>query len=112
MVRDGRVLLVHRARYDDWSLPKGHVEDAETSEDAALREVWEETGLRCTLGAYLGATHYTAPEGEKEVRFWLMSAEGEPGPSHEVDAVRWATPADARELLSYASERELLKLLR
>ena len=45
-MRDGRVLLVHRERYDDWSLPKGKLEDGESWEDAALREVWEETGIR------------------------------------------------------------------
>jgi 8-oxo-dGTP diphosphatase len=54
VVRDGRVLLVHRDRYDDWSLPKGKLEPGETWEDAALREVWEETGVRCTLGPFLG----------------------------------------------------------
>ena len=109
MIRDGCVLLVHRARYDDWSLPKGHVEDGETWEEAALREVWEETGLRCRLGEYAGATRYTAPEGEKEVRFWLMTSDGEAGPSHEVDAVRWVPLAEAPDVLSYDGERRLVE---
>ena len=109
MIRDGCVLLIHRDRYDDWSLPKGHVEDGETWEEAALREVWEETGLRCTLGAFVGTTRYRAPaEGEKEVRFWLMTSEGEAGPSHEVDAVRWVPLAEAQALLTYDTERALV----
>ena len=108
VVRDGSVLLIHRKRYDDWSLPKGHVEDGESWEEAALREVWEETGLRCELGDHLGDTRYTAPEGEKEVRFWLMTSDGEPGASHEVDEVRWVALDDAGGLLSYETERRLV----
>jgi 8-oxo-dGTP pyrophosphatase MutT (NUDIX family) len=112
VVRDGRVLLVHRARYDDWSLPKGKLEADESWEDAAVREAWEETGLRCTLGEYLGATHYAPGGEEKEVRWWRMSADGEPHPTDEVDAVRWATVDEASELLSYDGERALLNRLR
>ena len=112
VIRDGRVLLVHRDRYDDWSLPKGKLEPGETWEEAALREVREETGLVCELGHYLGATRY-APGGiAKEVRWWLMSGDGEPHPDTEVDALRWATVEEARGLLSYAGERGLLNRLR
>jgi 8-oxo-dGTP diphosphatase len=113
VVRDGCVLLIHRKRHGDWSLPKGHLEAGESWEEAALREVWEETGLRCELGEYVGATHYVAPtEGDKEGRYWLMSSEGEAAASNEVDAVRWATLDEARGLLSYDSERALLSSLR
>jgi 8-oxo-dGTP diphosphatase len=112
VLREGLVLLVHRARYDDWSLPKGKLEAGETWEQAAIREVREETGLACTLGDALGSTFYEPGGVAKEVRWWSMTGEGEPGPTDEVDAVRWATTDDAHELLSYEGERELLNRLR
>jgi 8-oxo-dGTP diphosphatase len=112
VVRDGRVLLIYRERYPDWSLPKGKVEPGETWEEAALREVWEETGVRCELGAYLGETHYEVEYGAKTVRWWAMTTEDEPGPSNEVDAVRWATPEEAAELLTYERDREMVNRLR
>ena len=111
VVRDGLVLLVHRARYDDWSLPKGKLEPGESWEDAALREVWEETGVRCTLGAFLGSSHYEVNGAPKEVRWWAMTTSDQAGPSNEVDAVRWATVEEARALLSYAHELQLLDAL-
>jgi 8-oxo-dGTP diphosphatase len=109
VVRDGRVLLVHRDRYDDWSLPKGKLEPGETWEDAAVREVREETGLHCELGYFLGSSRYAPGGVEKEVRWWTMTSEGEAHPTDEVDDVRWATFAEARELLSYEGERQLLE---
>ena len=63
VVRDGSVLLVHRPKYDDWSFPKGKLEDGESWEDGAVREVEEETGLRCELGAFVGSTSYLGPAG-------------------------------------------------
>jgi 8-oxo-dGTP diphosphatase len=70
--------------------------------------VWEETGLRCELGEFVGTSRYDVAAGPKEVRWWLMSSDGEPQASNEVDGVRWATLAEARELLSYERERVLL----
>jgi 8-oxo-dGTP pyrophosphatase MutT (NUDIX family) len=108
VVRDGRVLLIHRERYDDWSLPKGKLEPGETFEAAALREVEEETGVRGELGAYLGETSY----GEKIVRWWAMTTADDAAPSNEVDEVRWATPDEAQGLLSYPGDRDLVSRLR
>ena len=106
-----KVALVHRPRYDDWSFPKGKLDKGESWEDAALREVEEEIGVRCRLGAELPPTSYKDPKGrDKVVRYWLMEPiEGEFVPSDEVDEMRWVSPADAEALLSYAHDRELLR---
>jgi 8-oxo-dGTP diphosphatase len=111
--RDGLVLLVHRAEYDDWSLPKGKLVDGESWEDGALREVEEETGLRCELGEEAGRTRYVDSRGRnKEVRYFLMTSDDEAGAQNEIDEVRWATPEEAHGLLSYARDRDLLSNLR
>jgi 8-oxo-dGTP pyrophosphatase MutT (NUDIX family) len=111
-VRGGEVLLVHRPRYDDWTLPKGKLEPGESWEDAARREVEEETGLVCAPGDEVGRTTYGVGDGPKEVRFFRMSADGEPRAQNEVDEVRWVPLAEAADLLDYEGERELLKRLR
>jgi 8-oxo-dGTP pyrophosphatase MutT (NUDIX family) len=111
VLRDGEVLLVHRPRYDDWTFPKGKAEDGETDEDCALREVLEETGLECRLGAEAGTTEYTDSRGRpKRVRWWLMEPlRGDFTPTDEVDELRWAEPAAAAELLSYGRDLTLLE---
>ena len=109
--RDGSVLLVHRPKYDDWSFPKGKLEGDETWEEGALREVEEETGLRCAIGEEVGRTHYVVLQGPKEVRYFRMTCDGEPRAQNEVDDVRWVPPAEARELLTNARDRVLLDRL-
>jgi 8-oxo-dGTP pyrophosphatase MutT (NUDIX family) len=111
VVRDGLVLLVHRPAYDDWSFPKGKLEDGETWEQAAAREVEEETGLRCDLGEELGRTQYVVRKGPKEVRYFRMSCTGEAHAQNEVDEVRWVPVDEARELLTHARDRALLDRL-
>jgi 8-oxo-dGTP diphosphatase len=105
------VAVVHRPRYDDWSLPKGKLDPGESWEDAALREVEEEIGLRCRLGDELPPVAYTDDKGRsKVVRYWVMDAcEGSFTPNDEVDEVRWLPPGEAAALLSYPHDRELLR---
>jgi 8-oxo-dGTP diphosphatase len=115
VVRDGDVLVVHRPRYDDWSLPKGKLERGESWEEAALREVREETGIGCRLLRELDDDHYTDRKGRpKRVRWWLMEAIALDAhePDDEVDEVSWLPLAEAVERLSYAHDRALVTALR
>ena len=107
------VLLVHRPGYDDWTVPKGKLEPNEGHAAAALREVEEETGLRCTLGPELVPTSYRDRKGRpKQVRYWAMTpAGGTFTPSEEVDEVRWVGVDTARTLLSYERDRPVLAAL-
>ena len=113
-VDDGlEVLLVHRPREDDWSLPKGKLNDAEDHRAAALREVEEETGLRCALGVELPATAYRDRHGRpKVVRYWAMTPiEGRFTPSREVDRVRWVPASEVGSVLTYERDRDVVAAL-
>jgi 8-oxo-dGTP pyrophosphatase MutT (NUDIX family) len=106
------ILLVHRPKYDDWSLPKGKRDPAETDEQCAVREVYEETGLRCHLEDELLPTAYTDARGrDKVVRYWSMTVEGERPfvAGEEIDEVRWLAVDDAVELLSYDRDVEVVR---
>jgi 8-oxo-dGTP diphosphatase len=114
--RDGggiEVAVVHRPRYDDWSLPKGKLEPGEGFEDGALREVEEETGLRCELREELEPSAYLDRKGRsKLVRWWRMErVGGEFEPNAEVDELRWLAPQDAIRMLDYDHDRDLVAAL-
>ena len=111
VVRAGRIAGVHRPRYDDWSLPKGKLDPGESWEQAALREIEEETGLRCSLEQELTPARYLAGGVPKTVRWWRMAVVEDLGiePDHEVDELRWCTPNEATTLLSYDHDRQLVR---
>jgi 8-oxo-dGTP diphosphatase len=104
------VVLVHRPRYDDWTLPKGKLEPGETHEAAACREVEEEAGVRVLLGTELESTLYLDRSGRhKAVRYWSMTvAAGEVGGSNEVDSAEWVPLEVARSRLTYPRDRPVL----
>ncbi len=108
------VVIVHRPARADWTFPKGKLEDGETLEQCALREVHEETGLICRLGRFLGHTEYRdRKDRQKVVAYWKMTVEKDEGftLNDEVDELRWLDVADALALLSYERDAELLAAL-
>jgi 8-oxo-dGTP diphosphatase len=113
---DGRIAVIHRPRYDDWSLPKGKLDPGESFEDGAVREVLEETGVRGRITRELEPTSYVDRKGrDKLVRWYRMELDGDPlefSPNEEVDELRWLTPDEAGPLLSYDHDRALVQTLR
>ena len=108
------IALVHRPKYDDWTFPKGKVEAGESDEEAAVREVREETGFACTLGEELATVRYIDARGRpKRVRYWIMTIVGGDAtvPNAEVDDLRWLSPDDASTLLTYAHDQALARQL-
>jgi 8-oxo-dGTP diphosphatase len=107
------VVLVHRPRYDDWSLPKGKVDPGESDEIAALREVEEETTVRATLGQELPTTVYLDRSGkQKRVRYWAMTVEeGSPSGANEVDEAVWVPLEEAPGMLTYVHDADVLDAL-
>ena len=104
------MLIVHRPRYDDWSFPKGKL-DEERRAEAALREVFEETGLVCDLGDEVGLVEYRdRAGGRKFVHYFGMSVtSGSFAANREVDKAKWLTPDEAAQRLTYARDRALLR---
>jgi 8-oxo-dGTP pyrophosphatase MutT (NUDIX family) len=106
------VIVVHRPRYDDLSLPKGKLLRGESHRDAALREVKEETGFDCELEDELPEVAYVDSLGRpKIVRYWMMRAVAEETfhPTPEVDEVRWVPLQEASEMLTYPHDRKLIR---
>jgi 8-oxo-dGTP pyrophosphatase MutT (NUDIX family)/phosphohistidine phosphatase SixA len=110
-----RVALVHRPRYDDWSLPKGKQDPGETAPVTAVRELAEETGFSAVLGRYLRRVEYAMPtrgggKAHKVVHFFAAEAvAGAFAPNEEVDELRWVLPRDAAPLLSHGTDVEVLR---
>jgi 8-oxo-dGTP pyrophosphatase MutT (NUDIX family) len=113
--RGGRVevLVVHRSAHGDWTFPKGKAKPGEADEACALREVEEETGLRCELERELPSVEYVDAQGRpKRVRYWRMRPlQDRIELVREVDDARWVSLSEARSLLSYARDVALLDSL-
>jgi 8-oxo-dGTP pyrophosphatase MutT (NUDIX family) len=106
------ILLVHRPKYDDWTLPKGKAERGESDEACALREVEEETGLACELGDEVAVVEYEDATGRpKRVRYFAMTPPlgAQAAPQNEVDAVLWVTLEQALKTLSYDRDARVVK---
>ena len=117
VLRDGaegpEALVVHRCRQDDWSLPKGHLDPGESAVVAAVREVAEETGVRCEVIGELGVTRYDLPRGPKRVTWFRMRPlDGDPAArpaDDEVDVARWVPAAALEDLLTYPADLGLVR---
>ena len=110
---DIEVAVIHRPRYDDWSLPKGKVDPGEIEPVTAVREIHEETGFQSHLGRRLMSVSYPIDQGVKKVRYWAARADpagsGEFEPNHEVDKLLWLPVSDAIRKLGYPYDREVLR---
>ena len=109
-----KVAVVYREARGDWTFPKGKLDEGESFEEAALREVFEETGITAEIRRFIGSTNYTHRKGRpKIVAYYLMEAiSGEFAPNEEVDEFRWVTLDEAFELLTWDRDQELIDLLR
>ena len=104
------IALIHRPCYDDWSLPKGKIEEGESSLRCAFREVLEETGITPQFGRELGSVEYKEPAGLKRVKYWAAKAlTDEFLPNEEVDEIKWLNPEDALSVATHESDRSIIE---
>lgn len=108
------ILLVHRGHYDDWTVPKGKVEEGETDEECAVREVEEETGVATRLCEELATIRWVDRLGRPKVaRYWRMEAAAGAAarPQNEVDDVAWLAVDQAMARLTYPRDADVLRAL-
>lgn len=105
-----QVAVVHRPRYDDWSLPKGHTDPGEALPTTAVREIAEETGYSARLVRHLGRVSYEVLQTRKRVDYWSARVTGgDFSANDEVDQLRWVSPEKAQKLVNYAGDRKVLR---
>lgn len=106
-----KIAIIHRARHQDWTLPKGKLNPGERWQNAALREVKEETGCEAQLKSFAGSFSYLINDAPKIVLFWNMALveEGQFKPTEEVDQLLWLVAEEAIKKLDYFSEKNLIK---
>ena len=107
---DLEIAIIHRPRYDDWSLPKGKVEPGESHISAGYREIQEETGYESVFGPEIGTVVYKLEGAPKEVRYWAAEATEQTGKPNleEVDQVEWLAPKKAKEKLTNKDDRAIV----
>lgn len=106
------VALIHRPRYDDWSLPKGKIEIGETALQCAYREVLEETGMRASFTRELGTVEYEESGQQKRVKYWAAHCalnKSEFIPNEEVDQLKWLAASDAHQLATHDSDKSIIE---
>ena len=109
------IALVHRAKFDDWTFPKGKIEEGESAIQAAYREVIEETGIKPVFGPFIGHAEYEVEGDKKKVQYWMAKApdeDSEFSPNEEIDRLEWVNMKQARHFLTYDVDREVLKFFR
>ncbi len=108
--RGDEVMVVYRKRHQDWTLPRGKVKDGESFQEAAVREVLEETGCSCSIGNYLGTISYSDKGVPKVVLFWKMTVVDDKGPRNEdeIGEAAWLQIPAAIERLTHPQEKALL----